>query len=230
METLTHSLSVLSDGSLHGTIVTPRDYDLLYVLPEYELVGMSRPEYNGAGLSVWGLPPTVKFLETSAVPLYESDGKTPADTWELLYERFAPQCPTSNWDINQHFKSYLSDGTCYTDHTNGKGWNSLITCGNVLYPTGNLKRTAGELYHEVRQLQAGKYQFMKDQLTKYPLLETWATNSTRENGGKFVGPFPHCGGNDVPALLFCKTATNWVRDARVRRLERTEPIPPLYHV
>lgn len=207
-----------------------RDFDLLYVLPEFEVVGMSRPQYNKAPLRVEGLPPTVKLLEGNPVALYD-EGGNPLDTYKLLREEFAKQCPAewSEDEVNKHLGGYLKDGVCYTDHTDGKAWNQIVTCGNVLHTTGRVKRTAGELYFEILQLQADTLEQMKKQLADYPYLKTWSTISRRGHGGREVIPFPQCGGNDVPALLFCKTGTNWIRAARVRMLERDEPIPALYY-
>ncbi len=209
--------------------VARRSYDLLYILPEWDLTGKSRPENNNAPPRIFGLPPTVKFLKVSHVELFDNN-LDPLDTHKLLRERFALQCPPS-WthaDVDKRLAGYLKNGVCYTDHTDPPAWNQLCTAGNCLYPTGNTKHTAGELYYEVRQLQAGSLDFMRAQLVKYPLLETWATISTRGYNSRQVIPFPHCGGNSVPALMYCKAGTNWIRSSRVRMLGRDEPLPPLY--
>ena len=226
---LAQTINLTDSWPLNLRPVQPRNFDLLYVLPEFEVEGMSRPEKNGAPLKVYGLPATVKLLEVNPVALYDEGGE-PLDTYKLLREVFAAQCPAS-WsadEITKHLGGYLKDGVCYTDHTGGKAWNQIVTCGNVLHTTGRVKRTAGELYFEILQLQVDTLARMRAQLQQSPYLRTWATISTRGNGGREVIGFPHCGGNDVPALMFCRTGTNWIRVSRVRMLERDEPIPGLY--
>jgi hypothetical protein len=206
-----------------------RDYDLLYVLPEFDVTGSCRPVTNNKPLYVWGLPPTVRFYDARNVPFYRFG--EPNDCYKLLLELFTEACP-SIWDadyVEKKMLGYLADGVCFTDHNHPTAWNPIVTCGNILYPTGKQMRTAGELYWEVRQLKAGSFSSMKLQLAQYPLLVTWATNSTRAYDGRCVEPFPQCGGNPVPAPLFCRSSTNWIRDARVRLLDRAEPVPALYY-
>lgn len=210
-----------------------RDYDLLHVIPEYDLFGMSRPERKeveeGRPNSAWGLPPTVKLYDVSPTPFYQ-DGE-PSSAYELLLSLFKDYAP-STWTptyIEDRMLRFLKNGVCYTDHTDPTAWNPIVTAGNVLYPTGRKENKGGELCWEVRQLKYGSLSFMQDQIAMYPLLVCFATNSTRENSGQHVEPFPHLGGSDVPAPLFCRQATNWIKASRVRLLDRAEPIPNLYH-
>jgi hypothetical protein len=208
-----------------------RDGELLYVLPEYEVRGMSRPEWNeqngdlGAS-NQFGLPATVKFYNTARVPLSSDEQSYDLPTYYLLLELFRRQRP--EWKpefLKRKLAGYLKDGVCYTDHTKGWAWNPITTCGNLLYPTGASKMLGGELHFEVLQLEIGTLNFMYYQLEKNPLLITWSTISTREYGGRGSIPFWHLDGVGVPAPLYCKSPTNWIRASRVRRVSQSE-IPP----
>jgi len=220
--------------------VASRPYDLLYVLPEYDAnlqnigVGLSRPAFreyeDGKANPAFGFPATVKFGEVAGVAL-SSDGITyDLPPYKLLKERFKLQRPEWADDlITQKLNSYLRDGVCYTDNTDGWAWAQIVTCGNVLYPTGNKKNMGGESHYEVRQLQVDTLDKMKQKLAEWPYLETWSTISCRGYEEREVRPFPFLNGVSVPALLFCKTATNWIKASRVRMLDRDEPIPDLYY-
>lgn len=200
-----------------------RDYDLLYILPEFDVVRMSRPEFNGAPPRIYGLPATVKLFDVADVPISPTDA-----TYRLLKERFKKQRP--EWvdtHITQKLDGYLENGVCYTDN-NGE-WNQIVTCGNVLYPTGNVLHLGGILHYEIRQLKVDTYERMVTQLEAYPYLETWSTISTRGYDGRERIPFGHLDGKNVPALLFCKQSVNWIKASRVKVLDRSEAIPNLYY-
>ena len=214
-----------------------RDFDLLYVLPEYDVAGMSRPALNNAywnpsdledEKNIFGLPATVPLYEPAAVLMVEG---TPQ--WELLFERFSKKCPLT-WSTSEkkrHLLGYLRNGVAFTDHTDPTSWKQIITCGNVVYPLGITMKRGSVIWHKIRTLKVGTMVQMRNQLAKYPYLETWATISNRGMNEQGRSWFPHCGDtryNSVPNLLFCKTDTNWIAGYRVRKLLRTEEIPALY--
>ena len=215
-----------------------RNFNLLVVEQEHTVTGHSRPYNTGAywnslnptdPKNVWGLPATVPLLNQAPVPFYKGEETT--DAYKLLLEVFSGHCPWwwapgyKKMKLNQ----YLKNGVAFTDHTYPPAWKQIVTCGNVLYPTGRTKRTAGELYYEILQLKYARYGVMRRQLNQFPLLETLATISRRESHEEKVINFPQTGDNDVPALLFCREGTNFIKASRVRMLARDEPIPPVYH-
>lgn len=225
--------------------VTQRDYDLLYSIPEHDIIhhpnefkvkppsltGLCRPQYNyyatgsiGA-LNSKGLPASIPLYEIQPVLMVEG---TPQ--WKLAREVFAAECPP-DWDeqtITDHFLKLLKNGVCYTDHTDPTAWKQITTHSNVYYPTGKTMWRGDIKWWEILQLKADTYAKMKDRLERYPHLENDAVTSNIYFNQQGRGRFPQAGGRRVKVLQFCRTETNWISGNRVRMLSRYERIPDVY--
>lgn len=210
-----------------------------FVRHDYDVYGMSRPEYNGdnwnpeTGDGVYGLPETVRLYNARRIPL----------TYNLQWLWFNIFC---EWGkglpldyLKQKFAGLLKNGRAYTDHATGAnyilqpnstkdpiGFNPIITGGNRVEILDNARiyRLGGYDLYKIRVLDVTKP--IEPQL-KYQVVGH-ATISTRALDDSGVDPFPQLDGRPVPVPYF-SYGDNYIQVERIRLLtpfEKTNPYNP----
>jgi hypothetical protein len=192
--------------------------NLLYIKGYFEVYGMSNPEYRGVLLGkesvyagIYGLPAAIKMYNTKQVDI-SPDTQTRRLWFDLFTASAPPMTPAT---IEKRFNGLLKDGVCYSDHAGNTGFNQIITANNMAYSMINSydrKRNKEDVYHPIRCLKVGSYNFMRDQIIKNPYLISNATISTHFDEGRGVIPFWHLDGNTVPVPQFCTDEVNWINE------------------
>lgn len=197
-----------------------------WLISDYELYGMSRPEKNNSPARIQGLPMTERYFDATRTDISKG-----TDTRKFAFDVFAKNAPEylSPDALVKRFDGVMKDGTAFTDFTGGNGYNQIITCNNYVEILGDKTRTINgnntkDFWYPVRVLKVGKYNFMRDQLEKYPLLAFNATISTREHGGRGVIPFWHLDGRDVKVVPLFKSDVNYLPAERIRLLADGETV------
>lgn len=217
------------------------------VLHDHEMLGISRPERNGAPTRVYGLPETQKLMDNSPVILTE-------DLQWFWYDKLKLSYPSTQYDEDLPYKKYMQNAFKSLTHggravTNFKGWNNgyanypseinldkgpmafepILMGGALVQILGQFFKY-GEWFYKIRAIDAKKPLPDIDQYTT-PYLFYYATVSTRNALGpgiRQVDPFPQLSGRDVPIPIFSNTGANAIRQAVVRLLEPDEEAPSPY--
>lgn len=233
IDTRQGSLTINDDVPEEPPPPAPAPDNLVYIKGYYEVYGMSNPEYRGVLLGkedvyagIYGLPAAIKMFNTKQINI--RPGTITRKLWLELFTEHAPW-GMSNDTINKKFIGLLKNGVCYTDYAGNIGFNQIITSNNFAYSMGSPQRKAGEMYRPIRCLKVGSYNFMRDQVTKYPYIVSEATISNQFDDGRGVDPFWHLNGNPVKVPQFCFDEVNWILEKWIQPITDITSLPERYY-
>jgi hypothetical protein len=241
-------------GQLGGIIprmdIPPKRALLARLKTEWEMHGMSRPEWNARSskppkwpseIQKWydnlarGLPATVPLTPPPVESLYVNLTPQLQDFWKGLLKKAAP-----HFTADQIERAYGHLTTADRAFTNKDSLRLqiMLCAGATVHVIGEQFRYYGSWFYPIRTIPARDFDaemgaYYLDMPMPNPCM-FYAVNSTKErlpDGSSMDEPFPQLGGRDVPVPILSNAGISWLPAEWVKELYYwdTRPIQSPYN-